>query len=66
MKNKKLKKIIKTLQKELLDIKAIIDALEDIEQSNYPTNCLLEIIKIKVKKVFCNFEKSRNLFKVVD
>lgn len=66
MSNKKLKRIIKNLQNELLDIKAIIEALEDIEQANYPSNQLLEIVKIKTKKVFCDLEKSRNMLKIVD
>lgn len=66
MPNKKLKKIIIKLQRELLDIKAIVEALEDIEQSNYPSNHLLEIIKIKTKKVFCALEKSRSMLKIVD
>lgn len=64
--NKKIKKIIIKLQRELLDIKAIVEALEDIEQANYPSNQLLEIVKIKTKKVFCALEKSRNILKIVD
>jgi hypothetical protein len=65
-KKKKLAKINKTASEKMLEIKAILDALSDIEQAHYPTDTMIEIAKKKVIKVFHNIETTRKILKIAD
>lgn len=57
-KKKKSAKIHKEALGKIIEIKAILRALSDIEQSSYPANMLLEMADKKLKTVFCNIEKA--------
>ena len=65
-KKKKLAKINNEASEKILEIKAILEALSDIEQSSYPTNILIEIAKRKIIKVFCNIEKNNKILKITN
>jgi len=65
-KKKKLTKINNLASDKILQIKAILEALSDIEQNCYPSNVLLEIAKEKVKNVFYNIEKNKKILKIID
>lgn len=67
MSNKKrIRKLILNSQDRLLEIKALVNVLEDVEQANYPTNSLLEIINKKIKVIFYNLEENRKIYKIID
>jgi hypothetical protein len=65
-KKKKLTKINKTASRKTLEIKAILEALSNIEQESYPSNVLVEIAKKKLLNVFRNIEKNREILKIID
>jgi hypothetical protein len=50
-KKKKLVKINKISSEKILEIKAILEALSEIEQAHYPADAMIEIAKKKVIKV---------------
>lgn len=65
-KKKKLTRVNKEACEKMLEIKAILKALSDIEQSCYPTNVLIEIVNRKLAKVFYSIEKNRKILKITD
>ncbi len=65
-KKKKLTNINRINLGKILEIKAILEALSDIEQTCYPANILIEIARKKVVKVFKNIEKTRSILKIID
>lgn len=58
---KKLFKINKAASKSALEIKAVLNALSEIEQGSYPSN-----VQKKVVDVFYTIEKSRKILKITD
>jgi len=60
-KKQKLAKINCAVSKNLLEIKAILEALSDIEQACYPSNVMIDIAKSKVINVFYKVELTRKL-----
>ena len=65
-KKKKLAKINKTASGKILEIKAVLDALSDMDQCCYPANVLLEIAKKELTNVFYSVEKNRKILKIAD
>ncbi|MDD3419907.1 MAG: hypothetical protein PHE78_04830 [Candidatus Gastranaerophilales bacterium] len=65
-KKKKLAKIHKSASGKILEIKALLDTLSEIEQSSYPANTLIEIANEKALNVFQNIEHSRQILKITD
>ncbi|MDD3149553.1 MAG: hypothetical protein PHV68_01870 [Candidatus Gastranaerophilales bacterium] len=62
-KKKKLAKINKKASIEIFELKAVLDALFDINQAHYPANVMIEIAKKKVRKIFNNIETTRKVLK---
>lgn len=65
-KKKKLAKINQTASRKILQIKAILTALIDIQRDYYPSNILLELANKKLSIVFYNIEKNRKILKITD
>jgi flagellar biosynthesis component FlhA len=65
-KKKKLARINNEASDKILEIKAILEALSDIEQSSYPANVLIEVVNKKLAKVFHNVEKNKEILKITD
>jgi hypothetical protein len=63
-KKKKLAKINKAASEKILEIKAILEVLSEIEQAHYPANTMIEIAKKKVIKIFHNIEITRKILKI--
>jgi hypothetical protein len=63
-KKKKLSKINKIASREIIEIKAILEALSDIEQSHYPVNVMIEIIIKKITKIFKEIQRSSEILKI--
>jgi hypothetical protein len=63
-KKKKLAKINKVTSRKIIEIKAILEALSDIEQASYPTNVMIEIAQKKVSKIFNNIEITEKILKI--
>ncbi len=65
-KKKKLAKNSKEASAQILEIKAILTALSDLEQSDYPANILIDMATKKIKKVFYYLEKNRQMMNLID
>ncbi len=65
-KKKKLAKINKAASGKALEIRAVLEALSDLEQDCYPANVLIGIAEEKVIKVFNNIETTRKILKLTD
>jgi hypothetical protein len=65
-KKKKLAKINKTSLEKILEIKAILDVLSDIEQANYPANMMIEMAQKKIAKTFKNIEITGKILKITN
>lgn len=65
-KKKKLARINKVASSKILEVKAILDALSDLEQDSYPANILLDIAKKKSINVFNNIENNRRILQIAD
>ena len=65
-KKKKLSKINQTASDKVLEIKAILEALSNLEENCYPANVLVEIANKKLTNVFHNIEKNRKILKIID
>jgi hypothetical protein len=65
-KKKKLAKINKESSGKILEIKAILEVLSDVEQAHYPAAVMIDIAKKKVVKVFNNIEITRKILKITD
>ncbi|MDD3149504.1 MAG: hypothetical protein PHV68_01625 [Candidatus Gastranaerophilales bacterium] len=63
---KRLAKINKMSSIEIFEIKAILEALLNIEQAYYPANVMIEIARKKVIKVFNNIETARKILKITN
>ena len=58
-----LKETNKLASRDLLDIKALLEALIIIDQASYPSTSLAYIAKEKLIKVFNNIEQNRIILK---
>ena len=65
-KKRRLAKINKEASGKTLEIKAILEALSDIEQACYPANVLIEIANKKNIKVFNSIQQTRKILKITD
>ncbi len=61
MNKKKLTKLNKIASNELLDTKAILTALLNIEENCYPTNIMIEMAIKKIKNTFKQIEENRKI-----
>ncbi len=65
-KNKKLYKINQKASNDIMELKAILEALSNLEYDSYPSNVLLSMAKDKSIKIFYNVEKNRRILKIIE